>query len=242
MKRFSFLAILLFIAFSVACVAAAQGLSPGDKENLELARIAADRFVERFAQSRDFEAAWKEFHMSDISCTIRTNGFFNPDEYRRLKLEDELLERFYIAIMNYYYLKAVHDIHFAALDSEFSEEEITPKEIRVSEKKATYVKTNGKEPHSAPEIEEMIVELRRFAKLYRRYTPRNVMKSPAWRAKAARFEEKDVPDSQRILNGDSQFGIPDTVKVYTVQRGIFYFYFVKENGSMKVAGLAFLER
>jgi hypothetical protein len=240
MKSFARLVILLSITLSIPSPAFAQDLSTGDKEKLKLARIAADRFVERFAQTQDFKVAWKEFHMSDISCTIKTNGFFSLDDYRRLNLEDELIERFYVAVMNYYYLKAVHDVHFAPLNSEFSEEEITPKEILLAEKNSTYVKTNAKEPDSAAEAEQMIVEMRRFAKLYRKYTPRNVMRSPAWRAKVAPFEGEDVPDSRRIMNGRSDFCVPDNVKIYIVQRGIFYFYFVEENGSMRVAGLAFL--
>ena len=237
MKSVALLAILFGITLTMAQTAVAQGLSPLDQEKLKLGGAAADRFVERFQQTRDFGIVWKEFHMSDVSCTIKANGVFSKEDYERLKLEDELLERFYVAIMNYYYLKAVHDFYVVGPDLEFSEEALTPKEILRAEKKSTYVKTNGKEPGSAKEIEKMILELRRLARLYRKHTPPRAMSSPAWREKMAYLERKNVPASERIMNGDLNFCIPENVKVYIVERGIFYFYFVEEKGSMKVAGL-----
>ena len=237
MKTLAALALLLATMLSIPRAVVAQDVSPLDQEKLKQAGIAADRFIERFRQTRDFGTVWKEFHMSDISCIIKTSGFFSDEDYRRLKFKDELLQRFYVEVMNSFYLRNIYDLSVASMDSKLSEEEITPREIRVMESKATYVKTNGKEPDSAKEVEEMIVELRRSARLYLKYMPRNAMKSVAWRKNSASLI-RQVPDSERITSGRDDFCVPDDVKVYIVDRGLFYFYFVEENGSMKVASLA----
>ena len=235
MKSVAVLAILFGITLSISRTTTAQDLSALDQEKLKLAEIAADRFVERFAQTRDFGIVWKEFHMSDISCTVKANGILSEDDYRRFQFGDKLLARFYVAIMNYYYLKAVHDIDVVQADSDVSEEAITPKEIRVAESRSKYVKTNAKAPRSAKEVERMILELNRLSSLYRKYTPRRAMNSPEWRAKAASLETKNLPASQRITNGHPDFCVPEHVKLYIVERGIFHFYFVEENQKMKVA-------
>jgi hypothetical protein len=229
--------IFLTITLSIPHRALSQELSSVDREKLKLAEKAADRFVERFRQTLDFGTVWKEFHMSDISCTIKANGFFSLNDYKRLKFEDVLLERFYVALMNYYYLKGVHDLSVARMDSDLSEEAMTPKEIRVAEKRSTYVKTNGKEPRNAKEIEEMIVELRRFARLYRKYIPRNVMRSAAWQANSRYIAGRGAWDHTGVLNGHPDFCVPNNVKLYIVERSIFYFYFVEESGRMRVAAL-----
>lgn len=234
MKTLAAVALLLATMLSIPHAAIAQDVSALDQEKLRLAGIAADRFMERFRRTRDFGTVWKEFHMSDISCIIK-NGFLSEENYRRLKFENKLLEQFYVEVMNSYYLKGIHDLSVARIDSDLSEEAITPKEIRVAESKAIYFTTNGKEPHSAKEIEEMMVEARRFARLYRKYMPRNAMNSVAWRENSAYLIDQ-VPDSARITTGGPDFCVPEGVKIYRVDRGLFYFYFVEENRSMKVAG------
>jgi hypothetical protein len=44
-------------------------------------------------------------------------------------------------------------------------------------------------------------------------------------------------DHGAALNGDETFCVPETTKVYIVDRGLFYFYVVEEGRKMKVAGL-----
>ena len=105
------------------------------------------------------------------------------------------------------------------------------------EKRSTYVKTNGKNPKTAKEIGEMIVELKRFARLYRKYMPRNVMRSAVWRANSSYLASSGSWDHTGVLNGNSDFCVPDNVKLYIVERSIFYFYFVEEKGRMRVAAL-----
>jgi hypothetical protein len=170
--------------------------------------------------------------MSDISCTVKTPGAFS------LKFETELLERLYVALMNYFYLKGVHDLTVSRSDSNLSDDAIEPKEIWLTERRSVYVKTNGKEPETAREVEQMIVERRRLARLYRKYMPRNAMWSAAWRARNSDLMNMSGTTHLGVSAGDPNFCSPKATKVYIVDRGLFYFYIIEEKGKMKIAGLA----
>ena len=134
MKTFAGCLILVAIALSQPIGVFSQELTPEDRQKLELAEKSADRFVERFRQTLDFGTVWPEFHMSDISCTVKTTGYFNLNDYKRLKIDNELLERFYVAVMNYFYLKGVHDLTVSPSDFNLSDDAIEPKEIRLTER------------------------------------------------------------------------------------------------------------
>jgi len=238
MKRVTGCLILLAIALNQPIAVLSQELTLEDRQKLELAAKSADRFVERFRQTLDFGTVWPEFHMSDISCTVKTTGYFSLNDDKRLKIDNELLERFYVAVMNYFYLKGVHDLTVSRLDSDLSEDAIMPKEIRLTERRSVYVKTNGKEPETARDVERMIVELRRLARLYRKYMPRNAIRSAAWRASNNYLMNRGNTTHLGLSSGHPDFCIPETTKVYIVDRGLFYFYMIEEKGKMKIAGLA----
>lgn len=232
MKRVTGCLILVAITLSLSYSVLSQDLTPEDRKRLELAEKSADRFVERFRQTLDFGTVWSEFHMSDISCTVRTIGFVS------LKFENELLERLYVAVMNYFYLKGVHDLTVSRGDSNLAGDAIEPKEIWLTERRSVYVKTNGKEPETARDVEQMIVELRRLARLYRKYMPRNAMRSAAWRVRNNDRMNRSSTTHPGVSAGDPNFCILETTKVYIVDRGLFYFYIIEEKGKMKIAGLA----
>jgi hypothetical protein len=238
MKTVAGCLILVAITLSQPCGVLCQELTLEDRWKLELAEKSADRFVERFRRTLDFGTVWPEFHMSDISCTVKTTGIFSLNDYKRLKLDKELLERSYVAVMNYFYLRSVHDLTVSRVDSNLSEDAITPKEIRLTERRSVYVKTNGKEPKTARDLEQMTVELRRLARLYRKYIPRNAMRSAAWRANNNYLMNRSNTTHLGVSSGHPDFCIPETTKYYMVDRGLFYFYIIEEKGKMKIAGLA----
>ena len=66
----------------------AQQLTPADREKLEQAEKTADLFVERFRQKLDLEKVWREFQVSDASCTYKTNGFFTEADYNSRLFSD----------------------------------------------------------------------------------------------------------------------------------------------------------
>ena len=237
--------ILLAFAWSSPKLALAQDLSRADPEKLKQAEMVAERFVERFRQTLDFEAVWKEFQMSDPSCTYRANGFFSKADYRRLNFSDALIEKLYLSFMNFYYLKNAYALSVARMypGSNLSEEDVTPKEDLFAERKSKHLgKDEGYEkPQTTGEVEGLIAEFNRLAMIYRKHMPRNAMRSAAWRANINYFVNRGGIVHLDVSNGDTTFCVPDSVKVYPVDRGLFYIYLVEEMGQMRVAGLGLID-
>ncbi len=211
---------------SANIAASKQELSPIDRKKLRLAEMTADRFVRRFRQTLDFGTIWKEFRAEKFNCRlIRSDRVANVSDEEKVKIGAAVLEKAYIAFMNYYYLKSVHDLSLARFDSDETEEQITPKEILQVENSSIYAKTNGKVPKSAKEIEEYVVELDRLSRLYRRYMPRNVMSSAAWKANYKYLTNRGGITHLGVNSGHPELCIPDSVKYYIVDRGVFLFLY-----------------
>jgi len=198
----------------------------------------ADRFVNRFRATLDFGMAWKEFRLSDPSCTQRANGILNQSDYERLKLSSRTIEKLYIATMNYYYLKSVHDLSLARIDSQSdSDDSLTPNEVRLIVKRSKFMQNDERTPQNAEEVGELIGTFEELAALYRKDMPAEAMKSAAWRANQKDLISMNGMDQEGPLNGDERLCVPEKTRVYIVNRGLFYFYVVEEGRKMKVAGL-----
>jgi len=198
----------------------------------------ADRFVNRFRATLDFGMVWKAFRLSDPSCTHRANGNLSDSDYERLKLNSRIIERLYIATMNYYYLMSVHDLSLARIDSQSdSDDSLTPNEVKVIQKRSKFLQNDGRSPQNAREVDELITTFDQLSAAYRKDMPAGVMKSPAWRANQKYLIASSGMDHEGPLNGDVTFCVPENTKVYIVNRGLFYFYVVEEARKMKVAGL-----
>ena len=198
----------------------------------------ADRFVNRFRATLDFGIAWKAFRLSDPSCTHQANGNLGQSDYDRLKLSSRTIEKLYIATMNYYYLKSVHDLSLARIDSQSaSDDSLTPNEVKVIQKRSKFFQNDDRELQNAREVSELIRTFDQLSALYRKDMPAGAMKSPAWRANQKYLISISGMDHGGVLNGDATFCIPEKTKVYIVDRGLFYFYVVEEGRKMKVAGL-----
>jgi len=225
--------LLFFLWFNAPGVA--QEIAPADREKLRQAEKVADVFVEHFRQTLDFGTVWKEFRSEKSSCRlVKSDLVTSISDEEKLKLGNALLERAYVSFMNSYYLKAAHDLSITRMDSGKTEEQITPKEILKTEASSVYTKTNGKSPETAKEIEEFITAHNRLAKLYRKYMPRYVMKSAAWKANYRYLTGRGGITHLGVSSRHPDFCIPNEVKYYIVDRGLFYFYMVEENGRMKV--------
>lgn len=198
----------------------------------------ADRFVNRFRATLDFGMAWKAFRLSDPSCTHRANGILNQSDYERLKLNSRTIEKLYIAMMNYYYLMAVHDLSLARNDSQSDyDDSLTPNEVRVIAKRSKFFQNDDREPQNAKEVGELISTFDQLSAAYRKHMPAGAVKSPAWRANQEFLIAGRGMEHVGALNGDATFCVPEKTKVYIVDRGLFYFYVVEEGRKMKVAGL-----
>jgi hypothetical protein len=196
----------------------------------------ADRFVERFQQTFDFGIVWKEFRLSDPSCTHRANGILSENDYAELRLTDELVEKLYIATMNFYYLQGVYELSLIHINSR-AEDVPTPAEIEVIEKKSKFFQNDDRKAQSHEDVSELISTFDRLARVYRKYMPKDAMKSATWRANEKQLRSRNGMGYAGVLNGDKTFCIAKGTNVYLVDRGFFYFYVVDEGGTMKVAGL-----
>jgi hypothetical protein len=231
--------IILGFCLASSTVTVAQDQTQADRERLTLAEKMADTFVERFRQTMNFGPLWKEFRAEQFGCRlIKSDLITNVSDEEKVKIGIPLLERAYIAFMNYFYLKGAHDLSLPQTNSDATEEQITPKEILKAENSSVYARTNGKSPHTSKEIEEYIIELNRLARLYRKYMPRNVMRSAAWRAHYKYLTSRGGVTHLGVDSGHPDFCIPENTKYYIVDKGLFYFYIVEEKGKMKVAELA----
>ena len=64
------------------------------------------------------------------------------------------------------------------------------------------------------------------------------MRSAAWNANMKYFLSRGGITHLGTGTGHSDLCIPDGQKYFIVDRGLFYFYMIEENGRMKVAELA----
>ena len=230
---------LLFCLTVTPFVSLAQNTSSEVVRNQQRAGQVADRFVEQFRKTLNFGIAWKSFRMSDPSCTHRANGILGQEDYDRLKLSNEMIEKLYVATMNLYYLKAVYELSVARIDLQTaSEEPPTPGKIEAVYKRSKFFQNDDRKPQSSEEISELIQTLDQLAELYRQYLPKQAMKSATWQANQKYLiSNRTGMDQSGILNGDSTLCVPKPTNVYLVDRGIFYFYMVEEGRKMRVAGL-----
>jgi len=231
-----FVGTVLFISLTVTPhVTFAQKNSTRNTDTYRRAEQIADRFVERFQQTLDFGIVWKEFRLSNPSCTHRANGILTEDDYAKLKLNSRTVEELYIATMNFYFLQAVYELSLARIDSQ-SQDVPTPPEIEVIEKRSKFFQNDDHQPQSQEEVSELIGTLNQLARLYRQYIPKEAMKSATWRANEKYLRDRSGTDHAGVLNGDETFCVPQGINVYIVDRGLFYFYVVDEGRKMKVAG------
>ena len=231
-------ATILFLLIGNPLIALSQKTRTAtSKQELRAERVA-DRFVKRFRETLDFGVVWKAFRVSDPSCTHRAIGMLSQSDYERLKLSGPTVEKLYVAVMNLYYLQAVHELSLERIDSQSdSTKSITPGNIELIEKGSKFFQNDDREPQNAREVQELISTLDQLAAEYRKHMPKRAMKSPAWRANQKYLNSRSDMDRVGVLHGSETLCVPEQTKVYVVARGLFYFYMVEEKGKMKVVGL-----
>lgn len=216
-----------------------QDVSPEDRAKLTQAQQTADAFVKEFRRTLNFDPVWRKFRAENFACRlIKSDLVTSISDEEKQRLGIPLLETAYVALMNYFYLKGVHDLSAVRIDSGNSDEQITPRDILRIEQSNVYLKVNGKPPETARDIQQYIVELNRLSRLYRKHLPRNFMRSAAWNANMKYFLSRGGVTHLNVGRGRSDFCVPDGQKYFIVDRGLFYFYLIEENGRMKVVELA----
>jgi hypothetical protein len=231
---------VLAVSLSTSYLVLPQAISPHDRKKLRRAEITADRFVDRFRQTLDFGTVWKEFRVSDASCAYRLSGPWNLSDEPG-QLSDAFAEKLYVAYLNCLYLSFAYRLAVIRITDDTDDravEKRLPKEIQNAEQKLASIEVRGKDrtrPPNAQDVETALAELDRLAKVWRKYMPRNVMRSAHWRANIKYLLAKEGIGHLGVDRGDEwDLCIPNGETYYLVDRGLFYFYFVEENGQMKV--------
>lgn len=199
---------------------------------------AADRFIRRFRQTLDFGAAFDEEFVSDAIKRLRRAGFFqsmNMSPQLVEKLNDPALERAYKAFMNYYYLKAVYDLGVG--ESESTPPEVTAV-IRTS-KFSSLLSDEGSGDSimitTQQQLDEFVNDLSNVAKLYRGHLSQNVFDSSTYKAGLKTINKQR--SSLQIRDGYESLGVGKGTKVYETERDVFTFFFVEDNGELRVLTL-----
>lgn len=220
-----------------------------DISTQEMRRVeeAADRFVKRFHDTLDFGVVFDEMFVADAVQRLRDANFFHSMEISKQlveKVDNATLERSYKAVMGFYYLKGGYDLSIRPLaGNEQNGDPPLPPEITDALKASKHLRVflddrieDAPILTTRPELEEYIADLNKIASLYKQYLPKNAFSSLTYKA-SLKAITKDKRSPVRIRNGYEDFGIKKGTKVYTIEQEIFIFFFVEENGKLKVLTL-----
>jgi hypothetical protein len=199
---------------------------------------AADRFIKRFRETLDFGKVFDEMFVSDAVQRLRSAGFFrgiNISDQLVQNLDEAALKRIYAAFMSFYYLKAVYDLGVG-------KDEDVPPEVAAALRASKFHNLlsnegSGDSPTitTRQELEEYVADLNNIAALYRRHLTSDVFDSPAYKAGLKAINKQRTTLQTR--DGDESLGVGKGTKVYAVEKDIFTFFFIEENGQMKVLTL-----
>lgn len=213
--------------------AAQPEISSDDKATLAEGAKAADEFIDYFRRTLDFGRSWRRYRMKNTSCMLRANGVMSDSLQQKHKPTDAFLEQAYVAVHNMYYLQAAYELSLNKMSDSDKKE---PKEIVEFKKRSSYFRDETEDPRTLKEVRRAIAEMNQLSRLYRKYMPKDALRNDVWRANVKYFEEYQPDNNFGVTKGWDQICVSDKQKVYTFERGIFYFYFVRENRRLRIAG------
>ncbi|MBA2734477.1 MAG: hypothetical protein H0U54_16570 [Acidobacteria bacterium] len=253
MKHFITIAISLLLAVSSAIAQGRALKTPAARKNLERAEQLADRFVQRFRETLDFEVVYREFFIVDPekrllnSSSIVFDSLERHEEIKK-KISPSETEQAYIGFMNLYYLVGIYMANVSTVDEESStikSKELFPPELLKAMKEPStcfffidYLE--NKSCKDIPELFQTAEDVRQFAKnanylaaLFRKYIPSEPFNSPKYKA---HIEQLDWDGRETSIDERNDlFGTGEETTKYQVYRELFVLDIVEENGEMKVA-------
>jgi len=209
------------ILLMIPILAAAQQKSTSNAK-LSQAEAAGERIVRRFHQTLDFNSIFVQEFVTAPKLRAQATSLDNSDQPDRLDVPSR--ERLYVAMMTFLHLW---------MDSMLVEKEgQRPQELRDMEDKSDIWKADP--PRTIPEVNQSIEKMERVSAAYRKYLPASSFKSAAYLENIKEERERPKRSVPRVENGSERFGIPKDVPVYVVRPEGFDYYFVEENGAMKL--------
>jgi TonB family protein len=218
-------------------------LSPEDQEKLRRVEETADRFIQRWHETLDLNVLFDEMYVTNAKQR-RQNAYLFNEVYKLITrsgiqpkvgkgIDEAVMKAGFMAFWNMFYLDSEYKLAFWRPGERVK----LPTEIVEAQQERDKIELSKTEMTLKP-IKEYIAKADHLSSLYRKYLSRGVFESPTYKANLERsLEWKNL--SLRIMRGFVHRGVKDNVKVYSIQRGVFPFYFIEEEGKLKVLKLGF---
>jgi hypothetical protein len=217
-------------------------MSPQEERNR--VEETAESFVRRFRETLDFGLVFDEMAASNAIQILRKGGFFTTigiSPQLVAQLNDATLRRLYKAYMNEYYQRFAYDLSIEPLSGPSQGGSLPPPpEVTAAIEASKYrpllsAGWSGDIPTltTPKEVEEYIAGLDTIAGLYRARLTKGVFDSQEYKTAVGRVNKfRDVDFS--IKQGLPDLGVRENTKIYVLEKDMFIFFFVAENGVLKV--------
>jgi hypothetical protein len=239
------LLLLLASQLSLTNIYGGQSLEADKRRRAE---AAADLFIRRFRETRDFGRVFDELTVSDAFQRLRRAGeliSFGLDESLAKEIDERTAVRFYKALMNLIYLRSVYAMSRKVgviVDPYRARLPRALRRVVNKSKQLRFIYSHSIEDFPSitnqRDLQQFIADMERMSALYRKLLPRGVFNSAAYRANVGQLES-ERGDHYGVDEGDDYYGIAETVEVYGLCRDIFCFRLVEEGGKLKVLGFVF---
>jgi hypothetical protein len=240
--------LLLLLLASQLSLTNIYGLQSVEADKRRRAEAAAELFIRRFRETRDFGRVFDELAVPDAFQRLRRAGeiiSFGLDESLAKEIDERTAARFYKAFMNFNYLRSIHVMSRKAGVIADHDRARLPRALRRvvnKSKQLTFIYSHSIENFPAitnrRDLQQFIEDLERMSAMYRKLLPRGIFNSIAYRTNVGQLE-RERGNHYGVDEGDDYYGIAETVEVYGLCRDIFCFRLVEEGGKLKVLGLVF---
>lgn len=221
-------------------------LTPEEVAKQHRVEEAADRFIERWHQTLDMNVLFDELYVSNPKQRQQNARMFygvykfwagssGPEVDQ--DVDDTLMRDGFFTFWNLWYQINEYVLAYQEPDDQ---ELAEPPEFKRQPLKSRLPKLDVKRM-SRRQVGQFIDKTRAVLPVYRKYLAAEVFKTERYLENLKRHEESESEDQKRfkIEPGFPDFGVPNNVEVYYLRKGIFEFYFIEENGKLKVLTLGF---
>lgn len=222
-QRLGSKAALVVIAVAVlATVAKPRQERVNRDPRLEQAITAANSIVERFHQTLKFDDILTDELVSDRELKKRVLTFDDEDKWTQFDVPTR--ERVYVAMMTWLHLWAEYQMIQKGRDvpPEFEKKDGEPKLF-----------SHANPPRTMTELNQDVSELEQMSSVYRKYFPSGIFQNAQY-VKSINEGAAQARNVPRVEKGNAKFGIPESVPVYIVRPEAFDYYFIEEQGKMKL--------
>ena len=225
------------------CNGEAFELTPEEAAKERRVEEAAERFIKRWHETLDLNILFDEQYVANPEQRRMNVGLFGG-VYKQLSasaygpgvakgVDEALLRDAFFAFWNYYYLAQEYQLALGKPDDgDFPE----PPEF----KRPQMPKLDQKMIRRTQVVQLMEI-LKPAAAVYRKYLTPDLFSAPRYSQNLRRAEDKADENEKRfrISQGFPEYDVPNNTDVYYLRKGVFEFYFIEENGKLKVLTLGF---